>query len=583
MAFNLGDLIKQGTVPNLGTARDEIEYIDLALIDDDPRNFYQLSGLDELAANIELLGLQQPIRVRTNPEDPTHVIIVSGHRRCSAIRNLAKEEPERWKQVPCIREQNTESPALQELRLIYANSDTRKISDADLSKQAARVEMLLYQLKEEGYDFPGRMRDHVAKACQVSKSKLSRLKVISEGLSEVWKLSWEKNKLPEQAAYALARMPDEFQRRMFKACSGSLKGNSAERIYQKYSEGWRWEATITCPSGKTCSHADAALHHDMENYNMCGGNTCCLTCEQFTRNYSPCERACSKAKSQRKEENADKKAKEEAEQAKKQRKLLASVSESASRLLVAADAAGISDNIEMRFNRYGGTYSVKELRNFAAGNFGGRIPYTNEFEPSQLYDVAEIAKALQCSADYVVGLSDELHPGSMIREPDSNDEASTSIPASVPGMVWHKSSEYPENGTVAVVVHDWEMHKDEPEFEITVGIFKNGQWLEFGREYFDIYDVHKWLPIGDPLTEEPPEQSADPDDGPGGQLVFAGWMPGGTTPCDPCDVVAVFDLGDGHRTKMFARWNGREFLFKAQGEKIDMEPIKWMALPPEED
>ena len=579
MGFDLGELIKQGTVPKLGTVREVIEYIDLALIDDDPRNFYQLSGLEELAANIELMGLQQPIRVRTNPEDSTRVIIVSGHRRCSAIRKLSEEDPERWKQVPCIRERDSESPALQELRLIYANSDTRKISDADLSKQAERVEMLLYQLQEEGYDFPGRMRDHVAQACQVSKSKLSRLKVIREGLSEVWKLSWEKNKLPEQAAYALARMPDEFQRRMFKACSGSLKGNSAERIYQKYSEGWRWEATITCPSGKACSHADAALHHDMEDYDMCGGNTCCLTCRQFQRNRNPCERACSKAKAQRKEENADKKAKEEAEQAKKQRKLLASVSESASRLLIAADAAGISDNIEIKLNRYGGTYSVKELRNFAAGNFGGRIPYTNEFEPNQLYDVAKIAEALHCSADYVVGLSDQLHPGSMIREPDSNDETSTSIPASVPGMVWHKSSEYPENGTVAVVVHDLNASKDIPDFCATVCIFKNGQWLEYGFECMDIDDIHKWLPISDPLTEEPPKQS----DGPSGQLVFAGWMPGGTTPCDPCDVVAVFDLGDGRRTKMFARWNGREFLFKAHGEKIDMEPIKWMALPPEED
>ncbi len=40
------------------TAREQIEYIDIDRIDDDPRNFYELSGLDELAANIELLGLQ---------------------------------------------------------------------------------------------------------------------------------------------------------------------------------------------------------------------------------------------------------------------------------------------------------------------------------------------------------------------------------------------------------------------------------------------------------------------------------------------------------------------------------------------
>ena len=41
-------------VPRLDTSggREQIEYIDISKIDDDPRNFYALSGLDELVANI---------------------------------------------------------------------------------------------------------------------------------------------------------------------------------------------------------------------------------------------------------------------------------------------------------------------------------------------------------------------------------------------------------------------------------------------------------------------------------------------------------------------------------------------------
>lgn len=78
------------------------------------------------------------------------------------------------------------SPAMAELRLIYANADTRQLSSADIVKQAERVETLLYQLKEEGVAFPGRMRDHVAQACKISKSKLARLKVIQENLIPLW-------------------------------------------------------------------------------------------------------------------------------------------------------------------------------------------------------------------------------------------------------------------------------------------------------------------------------------------------------------------------------------------------------------
>ena len=71
--------------------REEIEYIDIDKIDSDARNFYELSGLDALAANIELCGLQQPIRVRTSTNKPSRVVIVSGHRRVAALRMLVEE------------------------------------------------------------------------------------------------------------------------------------------------------------------------------------------------------------------------------------------------------------------------------------------------------------------------------------------------------------------------------------------------------------------------------------------------------------------------------------------------------------
>ena len=65
MAFNLGDALKAVSYPDAG--REQIEYIRLELIDEDPNNFYLLSDIDQLAANIELCGLQQPIRVRPIP------------------------------------------------------------------------------------------------------------------------------------------------------------------------------------------------------------------------------------------------------------------------------------------------------------------------------------------------------------------------------------------------------------------------------------------------------------------------------------------------------------------------------------
>ena len=61
MALDLGKLLSEN-VPIQGTER--IEYIPLDALVGDERNFYALSDIDALAANIELIGLQQPIRVR---------------------------------------------------------------------------------------------------------------------------------------------------------------------------------------------------------------------------------------------------------------------------------------------------------------------------------------------------------------------------------------------------------------------------------------------------------------------------------------------------------------------------------------
>ena len=194
---------------------EQITYLDLTQIDDDENNFYSMEGIEELAANIELIGLQQPLRVRENPNMAGRYLIVSGHRRAAALRLLAEDAPEKWGRVPCIVEKPGGSPELEELRLIMANADTRRMSSADLAKQAERVEMLLYQLKEQGYEFPGRMREHVAEACKVSSTRLAQLKVIREKLIDVYRLLWDAGKINETCAYTLAKESREVQRRVF--------------------------------------------------------------------------------------------------------------------------------------------------------------------------------------------------------------------------------------------------------------------------------------------------------------------------------------------------------------------------------
>ena len=225
--FNLGDYLKED-VSRINTNAEQIVLIDLDRIDPDPANFYSLEGIDELAGNIELIGLQQPLRVR--PEGDRFTVI-SGHRRraaCMLIRDGGSEQFANG--VPCIVEYGEATPAMRELRLIYANSSTRVMSPAELSKQAERVQELLYELKKQGVEFPGRMREHVAAACQVSESKLARLSAIRKNLRDTYRLLFDAQRLPEGLAYRLSQETQEVQKDLFERLGTSVCSLTGEQL-----------------------------------------------------------------------------------------------------------------------------------------------------------------------------------------------------------------------------------------------------------------------------------------------------------------------------------------------------------------
>jgi len=227
--FNLGDYLKDTAVSKTDTGMEQIEYIDLDRIDPDPDNFYSLEGLDELAANIELVGLQQPLRVRPGAGD--HVTVVSGHRRraaCLLIRDGGSEQFSRG--VPCIVERGDASKEMQELRLIYANASTRVMTSAELSRQAERVEELLYKLKEQGVEFPGRMRDHVAAAVNASKTKLARLHAIRGNLVPEILSEFDAGTISEAVAYRISQEDATIQKDLSEYPPAALRGLTEKTV-----------------------------------------------------------------------------------------------------------------------------------------------------------------------------------------------------------------------------------------------------------------------------------------------------------------------------------------------------------------
>ena len=456
--FDLSAMVD--TVSNLDTAAaaPQLQLIPLEDLLPSPENFYQLRDVDGLAEAIALEGLQQPLVVTPCPGKAGKYRIISGHRRRAAIEKLVKDKAhprEDLRPVPCL-VRIYASQAMAELQLILANSTARVLTNAEISRQAERMEILLYQLKEEGYQFPGRMRDQVAAACKVSAPKLARLKVIREKLkAPELVLLFEKDKLSEQAAYALARLPEDFQARIARimgAKAADIGGGKAENILKLYGEGWRWEPDLQCPDGKTCHRGDTFLRHDLESYDVCGGQKCCLKCARAKDSCYACDRMCSKAKEARKETRDEAKAQANARARKAAKGYQATTQARAQRLLRAIDAAGLPDESKFAWRYYWKPIRVSDLRRWAAGQFSEEedLWTSAELDPERIESPVALAQLFGCTTDYLLGLTDDFRPAAAPAG-DQAPEPQPEAPAPLPEPPAMEADEPPVEGWVPLV------------------------------------------------------------------------------------------------------------------------------------
>lgn len=422
--FDLGELTRAlaGDVPESGTeGRDQIEYIDIDLIDSDPGNFYELRDIPDLAGDIETVGLQQPLLVR--PGEDGHVVLISGHRRRAALQVLVDEGKARFRQVPCIRKTGGNA-LVYEMQLIFANAHTRVLTNAEIGKQAARLEEIFYQLKEQGYEFPGRMIDHVAEACNIKRAKLGRLKKIEAHLAPCYKPLWDAGDLPEDTADALAGLPQAVQERIKRVCPKKTPtARNIREIGAKMKTGFCYGVIgLKCPDGGVCTQRDKFLKHNLTccDWERCSGGKCCVECSAGGAHRvdgsacgAACPEMCAKARAVYETAKAKQKDSEAREAAKARSKAVQKAMADAARIVRAADAAGLDDDTKLE-SAYSSLTKVGVLRKISQGDISEDMSNygLSEIIPYRTKDLTNMAQTLHCSTDYLLGLTDQLRPSS---------------------------------------------------------------------------------------------------------------------------------------------------------------------------
>ena len=251
--FNLANYIK----PPEGAAKPaerKLQMIPTRKIFANDKNFYDTSKVDDLIDSILMQGLLDPLTVRPSGDGEGYIII-SGHRRHRALMTILDdhlaEDVKPFEVTPCfVREPGDD--LMEELMLIQANSATRVLTSAETSKQVDRVRDLLYGLKSQGYEFPGRMRDYVASACNISASKIARLDTIKAKLIPQIKQYYDDGRMPESVAYEIAKCSADDQQLIAK-----VKGNGENGLRSmRCGEAERsWATATVSPPASASMHA----------------------------------------------------------------------------------------------------------------------------------------------------------------------------------------------------------------------------------------------------------------------------------------------------------------------------------------
>ncbi len=171
-------------------------------------NFYPIEEIEELADDMLLVGLLEPIVVAKleNGEN----MIISGHRRREACLLNKKRGHAEFSEVDCRVKEMSRNMFM--VSLISGNAHTRQLSDAVLVEQAAAYKKYLTKLiEEDGVELPGRMRDYIAESLGVSRTKVAQIESINNNLSEEGKKALRSGQMNFSKAYETSRLPEKKQ------------------------------------------------------------------------------------------------------------------------------------------------------------------------------------------------------------------------------------------------------------------------------------------------------------------------------------------------------------------------------------
>lgn len=377
----LGEQLRD--VPNLGT-EGELRELPVEDVHPNPGNFYppiDANAMEDLQESIQANGVLEPLLV---VRDGDGYRLISGHNRLQAVRHLhlCGPDAQRWATVPC-----RILPPMDKLReqtaIIEANRQRVKTPQV-LQQEAKELTRLYTERKKAGEELPGRVRDRVAEALQISAARASRLAAINTGLKiPGFQRMWRDGDINESVAYEISKLDLDQQYRLldYHIDGGRPLNLSTLRrfgaIYHKLCKG---ACQVT---GGSCEIAD-----DMYDDQFWGGEWHCAGCCACCNERDTCATVCKHFEPEETEPEAPERNPAVDDPRLKWETMRDAFS---SRVKALREATGLSrKEFAESIGWYAATYSACE---------NGSLPGSER--------IPRLALALGCTTDYLYGLTDD--------------------------------------------------------------------------------------------------------------------------------------------------------------------------------
>lgn len=201
--FSINDILGNTKANAPAGQKMQVVMLPVADIEPNPENsIYEIGDVEPLKESLAKEGVRNPLEVL--PAKNGKYMLIAGHRRWTACRELTSDGVAGFDLVPCVI-RSYQSHDDEVLSLITSNITNRELTQGEKLRQYEALKKIVAKKKIDG-KIKGRVRDEVARIMGRGTGSVNRLEAISGNCVPEVRRMYERGEITEARAYECSKL-----------------------------------------------------------------------------------------------------------------------------------------------------------------------------------------------------------------------------------------------------------------------------------------------------------------------------------------------------------------------------------------